>query len=143
MLQLSEVQLVSFIANKNSFVVRFPQFADPFSVEWANAIERIFYLWKECEILFGNESNFIYLIVWQNRPIELYTERGILNNFSVWFYLEILFTVIKFEQLFKEWPHEKHNIDLFCFPFRVTIDPIEQLQKGGRCPNIYLWNSVR
>ena len=38
MLQLSEVQLVSFIANKSSFVVRFPQFADPFSLEWANAI---------------------------------------------------------------------------------------------------------
>ena len=38
MLQLSEVQLVSFIANKNLFVERFPQFADPFSVEWANAI---------------------------------------------------------------------------------------------------------
>lgn len=38
MLQMSELQLVSFDANKGLFVERFPQLANPFSERWATAI---------------------------------------------------------------------------------------------------------
>ncbi len=37
-LQQSDLKLASFQDNKNLFVDRFPQMADPFSPEWANAI---------------------------------------------------------------------------------------------------------
>lgn len=37
-LQQSDVKLASFIENKSRFVDRFPQLADPFATEWADAI---------------------------------------------------------------------------------------------------------
>jgi len=38
MLQQSDSKLASFIKNKSLFVKRFPQLADPFATEWADAI---------------------------------------------------------------------------------------------------------
>lgn len=37
MLQQSDLKLASFVENKNLFVERFPQLADPFAAEWATA----------------------------------------------------------------------------------------------------------